>query len=593
MNQKYFNFNCRRLEDLDLFSKSPELYYKGRSQKSALVGRIFTIIYALIYAAFFIYKIIRMYLKIDVSFYETETFTGEIPSLKLNNNLFYGGFALVDAETGNTFIDESVYYPVAIFRSGKKIDGEWIWENRILGTEKCKIEKFGEKFRGIFSDKIENLYCLSDVDVTIQGHTTYDIYSFFYVEFYPCVTGNKHGRTGCKDTDEIRKKIGSTLLTVKMQDIELTPQLYKTPIQLRSRELSAPVMENLYNNINAYFHIVSIETDNDVLGFEALSKVKEERYFKYDVTFMVNSINEESPLTSGKAYCNILLQLTEQMITIDRTYTKLVEVLGDVGGLMEFVFSFLKILSLFITEAYYEKGMVNNLFSFDLNKKLITIKNKNESMKNSLNSNEIIYNIEAPNIFTPIKPNRKFSQISIDNDDTSKTKNLLNSDLNKNKLENENVLIPNNDKVIKKKRKKKIKRKTSISTKIQSINEEIKENQIQSPEEKIIKDEIKLVFENKTQGQEKEKENLINKIKFKKVDIYLCFICIRKRKNYQNILIDEGMKLISQNLDILNLFVKIHQLEKFFQNDKKEDIIEMTDECKNNLQKLNKSLYQV
>ena len=32
-------------------------------------------------------------------------------------------------------------------------------------------------------------------------------------------------------------------------------------------------MENLYNNINAYFHIVSVETDNDILGFEALSKV--------------------------------------------------------------------------------------------------------------------------------------------------------------------------------------------------------------------------------------------------------------------------------------------------------------------------------
>ena len=29
-----------------------------------------------------------MYLKIDVSFYETETFTGEIPSLALNNDLF-------------------------------------------------------------------------------------------------------------------------------------------------------------------------------------------------------------------------------------------------------------------------------------------------------------------------------------------------------------------------------------------------------------------------------------------------------------------------------------------------------------------------
>ena len=74
------------------------------------------------------------------------------------------------------------------------------------------------------------------------------------------------------------------MLTVKMQDVELTPQLYKTLVQVRSRELSAPVMENLYNNINVYFHIVSIETDNDILGFESLSKVDMKRYFKYDVT---------------------------------------------------------------------------------------------------------------------------------------------------------------------------------------------------------------------------------------------------------------------------------------------------------------------
>ena len=589
MSQKYFNFNCRSLEDLDLFSKTPELYYKGRTQKSALIGRVFTIIYAILYAAFFVYKIIRMYLKIDVSFYETETFTGEIPSLKLNNNLFYGGFALVDAETGKTFIDETVYYPVAIFRSGKKVDGNWIWENRILGTEQCKIEKFGEKFRGIFSDKIENLYCLSDVDVTIQGHTTYDIYSFFYVEFYPCVEGNPFGRTGCKTTEEIRKKIGSTMLTVKMQDIELTPQLYKTPIQLRSRELSAPVMENLYNNINAYFHIVSIETDNDILGFEALSQVQEERYFKYDVTFMVNSVNEVSPLTSGKAYCNILLQLTEQMITIDRTYTKLVEVLGDVGGLMEFVFSFLKILSLFITEAYYEKSVVNNLFSFDLNKKLITIKNFNKNKKNGINANEISNN-EAPDIFTPIKPSRKISQISIDNEETLRTKNFLNSDLAKNKLENEKILVSNN-KTIKKKKKKKMKRKSNISTKNILVDEGNGGNQIQSPDDKIMKVENKLDLENGTQGLEKEKANIINKIKYNKVDIYLCFICIRKRKNYQNFLIDEGMNLVSQYLDILNLFVKMHHQEKLFENHKKEEIVEMSDECIKKLQTLNKSSF--
>ena len=41
---------------------------------------------------------------------------------------------------------------------------------------------------------------------------------------------------------------------------------------------------------------------------------------------------------------------------------------------MEFVFSFFKIISIFITEALYEKGLINHLFSFDMDKKIIELK---------------------------------------------------------------------------------------------------------------------------------------------------------------------------------------------------------------------------
>ena len=64
-----------------------------------------------------------MALKIDVSFYETQTWTGEIPSLELNNNHFYGGFALMDVTTGKPFINESIYYTEATFVTGTKKNG--------------------------------------------------------------------------------------------------------------------------------------------------------------------------------------------------------------------------------------------------------------------------------------------------------------------------------------------------------------------------------------------------------------------------------------------------------------------------------------
>ena len=594
MSQKYFNFSCKSLEDLDLFSKTPELYYKGKSQKSALIGRIFTVIYAVAYAAFFIYKVIRMYLKIDITFFQTETFTGEIPSLKLNNDLFYGAFALQDQQTGKTFIDETIYYPVAIFRMGHKNENnEWIWEDRILGTEPCQLEKFGSKYRSIFADKLENMYCLSDVDVTIQGHTTYDVYSFFYVLFYPCVNDGIL-RTNCKSYDKIAEKLQNTFLTVKMQDIELTPHLYKTPVQERSRELSAPVMENLYNNINAYFHIVSVETDNDVLGFEALSKIDIKRYFKYDVTFMVNSINDESPFITGKPYANILLQLTEQMITIDRTYTKLIEVLGDVGGLMEFLFSFLKILSLFLTEALYEKGLVNHLFSFDLYKKVISVKSLKKNNNKNASLNESPY--QPKELYTPIIPSAKLSfQNSINSNDEIKSKNILNEDF-PNKIKNDDIIIAGIVAPSKgKKKKKKVKRKATISskqTKIENIEVNSLKPNLDNMKNQIIEKSIDLSCQNKETNKDCENKNIIDKVNFSKVDKFVCFFCIRKRKNLQNILIDEGMELVSEYLDVINIFKRAHLENKLLGKIDNEDFIEMSDECKKGVQKVYKSYFQ-
>ena len=47
---------------------------------------------------------------------------------------------------------------------------------------------------------------------------------------------------------------------------------------------------------------------------------------------------------------------------------QLIDVLGDVGGLMEILFTFLNIISSLLTEILYDKSLVNDLFSFDIEK---------------------------------------------------------------------------------------------------------------------------------------------------------------------------------------------------------------------------------
>ena len=86
-------------------------------------------------------------------------------------------------------------------------------------------------------------------------------------------------------------------------------------------------------------------------------------------------------------------------------------------------------------------------------------------------------------------------------------------------------------------------------------------------------------------GSEMNKDNqtLITKIKNNKFCTYFCFLCVRKRKNMQNVLLDEGMKIITEKLDLMNIFKKLYREEKLQEKENISDVIEMSDECKKNL----------
>ena len=103
--RKTCNINCKFFEDIDLFGMEAEVYFKGKSKRSSTLGKILTVIYGILYAAFFIYKLVRMSKKVDVTFYQTTTYTGETRSLYLDNDVFYGGFRLMNVMTGGTFVD--------------------------------------------------------------------------------------------------------------------------------------------------------------------------------------------------------------------------------------------------------------------------------------------------------------------------------------------------------------------------------------------------------------------------------------------------------------------------------------------------------
>ena len=84
-----------------------------------------------------------MFKRVDVTFYDSYTFKG-LPSIKLTNNEFYGGFAM------GGMVDKKIYYLTVDYVTEVKENGIPKINRVPLETEICKLEWFGSESRNFF-----------------------------------------------------------------------------------------------------------------------------------------------------------------------------------------------------------------------------------------------------------------------------------------------------------------------------------------------------------------------------------------------------------------------------------------------------------
>jgi hypothetical protein len=254
---------------------------------------------------------------------------------------------------------------------------------------------------------------------------------------------------------------------------------------------------------------------------------------------------------------------------------------------MEVVWSLFNIISSVITDILYDKALVNNLFSFDLDKKIVEIKKKKE---NSNNSNTLKLD-ESPQIYSPMKNiKNKINSNNIQDELSAQSRNKLNDDI----FTKEKSLTLKR----KKKKKKKIKNLIGSPTEQNIISNKntVEEDNLKginsdnnnihykgkignSGNEKMVPSEIKMVEKETERGGENRR--IIDRIKMKCCCVYFWFCFARKKKNIQNVLLDEGMRVIVEKLDIINIFKKIYSTEFIEKSLKiKGNVFEMSDTCK-------------
>ena len=540
---------CEFIKDIDFFGKEPEFYFKGKPKQVTFIGRIFTIIFIILYIIIFCYKVYRMTQRVDITFYDSYSNTDEVPNIKITNENFSLAFAIFD-EDNFPYIDESVYYPGAYFEDDETID---------IDIELCDPDKLSPEFRNHFDDwELENLYCLNNINFELKPFL-----NSIRIDLFPCLG------EGCATKDEINENLKNRLFNVYFQDIVLTPLNYDTPVKKRINYLNTEIFNGLGQYLHTEMQIVRIETSTNIIGFDFLTEPKTEEFIKFEheeiLPFPGYDLDDEDNTYPIGIF---EIQLNDKIFSEKRYYIQLIDVLGEIGGLMEIIFSFFGVICSIVVDIIYEKTVTNDLFSFNIDKKFIlfkkvnnptykinVIKSKDEKIKNAQ---------EGIDIYTKNhEKNKEKEAIEQSLEDINFNNSLNNKRSGGGKKRKKNKVIVNEIKINNNKGNECLKINSNEKT-IKNSNADLVynlEKNINSKDEGInwTIDNINLT------------DLLISK-----------FYCRykRKKRSVYNLLINESMNIMAEKLDIFNILRNLCSIE--YSNDdfvKNLDIIKMSEEC--------------
>ena len=530
---------CQYIKKIDFFGKAPEFYLKGKSKLVSWFGRIFTFIFILLYIAIFCYKLIRMSQRVDITFYDSYSNTDEVPEIKVTKDNFSIVFAVFD-EDGKPFIDKEIYYPKAYF------NGE---EKQNINIEICDPNKINSKYKQYLKDyDINKFYCLTDIDYTFKPYI-----NSLIVEIYPCK--NEEGNDNqCKEQTIIDESLNDHIFMVYFEDIILTPLNYDEPIKERINYLSCDIYKNLGQYLYTELQLVKIETSTNIIGFEFLTEPRLEEFIKFDkeLTYAYPIYNSDdgendTPINTFE------IQLNDKILLERREYIKLIDVLGEIGGLMELIYSLFSLICSLVVNILYERKITNNLFSFNIGKKLIIIKEcKGTEIKFNDDKKIEDGNVTEKQLVTKTKNKRIIQKKDKSREDMMFMKK---NNRNINNMNSGNILIFDitEQKIQKEKNDK-------ISSEMQNNTPMINKN-----------------------VQETNNNRIITKINLK--DILLSIFCScgkLKRKKFYKILINESRNIIRSKLDIFNIFRNLCSIEHSINDlnlNKNPDIINMSKKC--------------
>ena len=240
----------------------------------------------------------------DVTFYDTNSNRGEIPSIHLNKEIFNAALAFDNITSNIPFINKRIYTISGQYVTQTRENNNIITNYSNIIFKNCEVSDFGKNYQNIMAKKnISQMFCPEKVDLVLEGYYTMEKQSYIKVNFKRCVNTTENNNS-CLPNNIIEQYLTVTRIDTKLQDIELVPQDYENPVRFLEREITGTSFKGLFPQITVEMQIVIIETDNNIIGFEGLTNLKIDKYLKYD-TKIINAIPIGSLISTADSSNNL------------------------------------------------------------------------------------------------------------------------------------------------------------------------------------------------------------------------------------------------------------------------------------------------
>ena len=355
--------------DFDIYSRRISFYYKSKEKFGSLFGFLLTIFYAVISIIIFMVHFLKTIKRSEVRVTDFTLYPSDFLSINLNKNLFYIVFGLENSAKLTGYIDESIYYPEAVFIEEVRENGEYVSKTEIvLNIEKCNKMSFDEEFQKLFEKTdYKEFYCLKDLNLTLKSGYKYNKISYIKINIYPC-SNNTNNNNHCKPKNIIDNYLSSSYFFVLSKDIGFNPFNYTYPIVPYTQYLSTSLVNSIFKEYFIYYGITQIDTDTGLFG----NYIKRDIYLKYIQNYYsLFVINDEKNKTEKIFTAQIRLE--DYIYYQKRTFTKMSEVFSTTGGYMQLISTIFALVTLFTKKFSLEKKLLNNLFSFNIKQRKIIL----------------------------------------------------------------------------------------------------------------------------------------------------------------------------------------------------------------------------